>query len=195
MEESIIDISPTLRLRIMPDLVALSSCDPLDWPGDAIETLVLDAPCLTCADFYERNPDAPRRIVQGLERAGSIRSDTFPGTGDHVIHALDRHYDRAGWTHTVASYRGPCQGDWLDLYIAMDAARYCDAARFAECHLQEWWDQDIHAAILLRRHDWHDDQGNTMHTWDEVASLGEIYGDLSEREWRTLALETLSTVR
>lgn len=42
--------------------------------------------------------------------------------------------------------------------------------------IQQWLDGDVYTLTHERRHVWRDDNGDELHTWDHVESIGGFYG-------------------
>lgn len=154
--------------------------NPLSWAGSSVECYPLGASRLLDTDSFTVNAHDIEDILWYARMYGGVADN------DDLVAALDKHYDRKGWSHCVYSLVGPC-GDWVDLYIAMDQAAYCDASAFASSELQMYWDREVYTFELQKRHAWRDDAGDTMYTWDTVDTIGGVYCSDLDSEWRECA--------
>lgn len=146
--------------------------NPLEWGVSSIEAMPLSISSRLDDSEYSMNNEDMLTIVDGVDMVG--------GDIDDLVKALDKHYDRRGWSHYVAHYAGPSQGDWVDMYIATDSNEYCEAESFANDEFEKYWDGEVYTLVLERRHTWHDDKGETLYTWDMVDNLSGVYGDSTE---------------
>ena len=169
--------SDVYRVSVERDMSA--EC-PISRPGKDIECYLLPGSNASI-DYYARNAD------DIIEIAGIV-SDMGGGT-DELVGALDKHYDRRGWSHCVYTLAGRCQSDYVRLYVAMRTEGYCDAETFCRNNLQSWWDGDVYVMTLERRREWRDSDGNVMYTWDDLDALCGVYSRDIDAEWRDLAGE------
>lgn len=168
-----INVSKDWKLAVYRDEQAIDNDRPIDWPGTAIESFVIYAVASVDCSFYEVNSDEAREIAEeasdkywdDVERRHTNFADERPV----IIAALDKHYDEKGWSHEVVELND------VMLYVAMDASRYCTAKDFCQNELKMWDEGNCAYVELLHRHEWHDSDGNSMDTWDEVDSIGSVY--------------------
>lgn len=170
-----INVSNDWKLAVYRDEQAIANDRPIDWPGTAIESFVICAVASVDKSFYEVNSDEAREIAEeasdkywdDVHRRHTNLSDERPA----IIAALDKHYDEKGWSHEVIDL----SDNDVMLYVAMDASRYCTAKDFCQNELKMWDEGNCAYVELLHRHEWHDSDGNSMDTWDEVDSIGSVY--------------------
>ena len=170
-----INVSKDWKLAVYRDEQAIANDRPIDWPGTAIESFVICAVASVDKSFYEVNSDEAREIAEeasdkywdDVHRRHTNFSDERPA----IIAALDKHYDEKGWSHEVVEL----SDDDVMLYVAMDSDRYCTARDFCQNELKMWDEGNCAYVELLHRHEWHDSDGNSMDTWDEVDSIGSVY--------------------
>lgn len=170
-----INVSKDWKLAVYRDEQAIANDRPIDWPGTAIESFVIDAIPSVDKSFYEVNSDEAREIAEEASEKYwddvHRRHTNFADERPVIIAALDKHYDKKGWSHEVVDIS---DGDVM-LYVAMDADRYCTAKDFCQNELKMWGDGNCAYVELLHRHEWHDSDGNSMDTWDGVDSIGSVY--------------------
>ncbi|PLS29941.1 hypothetical protein Uis1B_2209 [Bifidobacterium margollesii] len=172
---AIIDDTHAIRLLGDPD-----ADNPLDWPGDALESTVTG---------HARSID-PAAWTRHDRTDPLIDAITAHNEGDALETALERHYERRGWTSTVIDLEGPSQSDWIRLVVATDPKRYCPAEPFARGELTSWWRGDVYRIELLKAVTWTSDDGRVRTEWEPIDSIGGVYLDQQE-DWTETARRML----
>lgn len=101
--------------------------------------------------------------------------------------SLRRHFERAGWsTWSGHVYCDDGElGNGAGVFVAV-APGFGSASDLAE-ELEEWATHGDAILALESRHDWHDDAGGTLTTWDSAdVGIGGARSAGALENWRTL---------
>lgn len=171
-------IDDTHAIRLVYDPDARDYDNPLDWPGDALESTVIDCDRRIDPAYYTRGDDPEVGMIVARNQGAALET------------ALERHYARRGWTSTVISLTGPTQSDWIRLFVATDPKRYCPAESFARGELTAWWRGDVYGIESLHLVTWTADDGRIRTEWEPIDAIGDVYL-VDGEDWTVKACDLL----
>lgn len=145
-----------------------------DTPADRYSTLLYEVASCNNLDIHEGAPD----VMSALEDVEEAVNDYCFAGYSSVGAALVKHLERNGYMAVYTTLQGQCPSDWIDCVIAVPNEGGVDLDG-AVSDWGRWYNGDYYQLTLERLHVWHDDEGNTLETWDDVDTLYAVeFGDV-----------------
>lgn len=156
----VVQIDDDRRIGIQWDLSNNES--PAEWLGDACSVVDYSKDNNSC-DISHNVPDS-----LDLE---SIQEHN--GTDRAVAYAIARHFTRMGW-HAICTLIDPDRSSWHECVIAVEDPGYGTPEMLRD-EINTWASGEIYQFTAQRRHEWADNDGYTLVTWDDTDVLSGIY--------------------